>query len=229
MFITSFCGVTCAAVVLGFSSTAETITAAQVASRLREKIMSQWKVEGLEVSVVPYSQADTDRGRFKTVSVRAESATRDGITLKPMWVKGTDVVFDLSALFGPQFRVQTKSRGTTEMYLVLAEEDLNTGLKMAQNVVPDLHATLADGQITLTGTYKFVVGNKFRMSGRLEVKDGYKINFVPTAAKVNGVPLPISGVRVLLSRLNPLLDLSQVIMQPRIRSLTLENGRLIAR
>ncbi|MBM3474964.1 MAG: DUF2993 domain-containing protein [Armatimonadetes bacterium] len=205
------------------------VTASDVAKRLRDRIVSQWEVQNLEVSVVPYSQAETDRGRFQSVSVRAESATRSGLALKPMWVKGTDVIFDLPKLFGPEMSVQTKYRGATEMYVVMSQQDLNEGLRMAQKVVPDLAATLQNGQITLTGTYKFVVGNKFRMAGKLTVPDGYKISFVPTSCKVNGIPIPVSGVKILLSKLNPILDLSEVVMKPRITSITIEEGKIVVK
>jgi hypothetical protein len=212
-----------------FPLNAEAVTATDVAKRLRDRIVTDFKVENLEITVVPYSQVESDRGRFKSVSVRADSASKAGISMRPMYVKGLDVVFDLNKLFAPDVTVRTKSRGQTEMYVVLNEDDLNEGLRMAQKVVPDLTASLQNGQITLTGTYKFVVGNKFRMSGKLEVPDGYRINFVPTAVKVNGVPLPVSGVKILLSRLNPILDLSDVVMQPKVTSLTIEEGRLVAK
>jgi len=205
------------------------VTAGDVAKRLKDRILSQWQVQNLEILVVPYSQAETDRGRFQSVSVRADSATRSGLALKPMWVKGTDVIFDLQRLFGPEKSVQTKYRGATEMYVVMAEEDLNDGLRMAQKVVPDLTASLQNGQITLTGTYKFIVGNKFRMSGKLAVPDGYKISFVPTSCKVNGIPIPVSGVKILLSKLNPILDLSEVVMKPRITSITIGNGKIVVK
>lgn len=214
---------------IGLASTAQAVTADDVAARLRQKIVNQWEVENLEVSVVPYSQAYSDRGHFKSVTVRADKADIKGIVVRPVYVKGLDVVFDLRRMFGPEFSIRTLSRGHTEMYLVLYEADLNEGLRRVQKVVPDLKASLSDGQITLTGTYKFVIGNKFRMSGKLVTPDGYKINFVPTAAKVNGVPIPVSGVKILVSKLNPILDLSEVIMQPRITSLTIEQGRLVAR
>jgi len=205
------------------------VTATDVAKRLRDKIVSQWQVQNLQVSVTPYSQTETDRGRFKSVSVRADSATRSGLALKPMWVKGSDVIFDLHKLFGAEVSVQTPYRGGTEMYVEMNEQDLNEGLRMAQKVVPDLNASLQNGLITLTGTYKFVVGNKFKMAGKLSVPDGYKINFVPTSCKVNGIPIPVSGVKLLLSKLNPILDLSEVIMKPRINSITIADGKIVVK
>jgi len=214
---------------LVFSLSAGAMTATDVAERLRDRIVVDWKVKNLEVTVAPYSQAETERGRFKSITVRADSAEKGGIAMRPMYVKGTDVVLDLGMLFSPGSRVETKYRGATEMYIELSEEDMNEGLRQAQDVVPDLKATLQNGQITLTGTYKLLVGNKFKMSGRLEVPDGYKINFVPTAAKVNGIPVPVSAVKTLLSRLNPILDLATVGMKPRISSLTIEDGKLTAK
>ena len=215
---------------LGVPASADAVSAAQVAKRLRDKLLSQWECENLQVSVVPYAdQSLTNQGRFKTIAVRADSAVRKGIAMRPMYVKGTDVTLDLGKLFGEQFSVETKSRGRTEMHIELAEEDLTEGLRQAQDAVPDISASLRGGLITLTGTYKLLVGNKFKMAGKLECEGGYKVNFIPTTAKVNGVPIPISGLKVLLSKLNPILDLSTVIMKPKITSMEVKDGKLVAK
>lgn len=212
----------------GLSSLAGAVTTADVENRIRNEISKVWKVQNLEVGVAAYSQAHSDRGLFKSVMVRADTADIAGIVVRPVYVKALDVTFDVPLMLAKDPVIRTRSRGQTDVYLVLYEQDLNEGLRRAQSVVPDLSATLAGGQITLTGTYKFVWGNRFRMSGRLAVPDGYKINFVPTAAKVNGIPIPVSGVKLLLSKLNPILDLSTVIMQPRVNAITIEEGRLVA-
>lgn len=205
-------------------------TAAQVAKRLREKLLSQWECDNLQISVVPYADQNvTSRGRFKTISVRADRAVRKGIAMRPMYVKGADVTLDLEKLFGEEFSVETKSRGRTEMHIELAEEDLTEGLRQAQDAVPDIAASLRGGLVTLTGTYKLLVGNKFKMAGKLQCEGGYKINFIPTAAKVNGIPIPISGLKVLLAKLNPILDLSTVIMRPKITTMEVKDGKLVAK
>ena len=211
-------------------ASAEDIGAGQVAKRLRDKFLSQWQCENLQVSVVPYAdQSLTNQGRFCTISVRADAAVRKGIAMRPMYVKGSDVTLDLGKLFAEECSVETKSRGRTEMHIELSEDDLTEGLRQAQSAVPDITASLQNGLITLTGTYKLLIGNKFRMAGRLECEGGYKINFIPTAAKVNGVPIPVSGLKVLLAKLNPILDLSTVIMKPKITSLEVKDGKLIAK
>jgi len=217
-----------AALLCAVSTSAYAATAADVEQRLRNEIATTWKVQNLEVSVVPYTQAHSNQGLFKSVMVRADVADIAGIVVRPVYVKALDVTFDMGLMMAKSPVIRTRSRGQTDLHLELYEKDLNEGLRRAQSVVPDLTASLANGQITLTGTYKFIWGNKFRMSGRLAVPDGYKISFVPTAAKVNGIPIPVSGVKILLSRLNPLLDLSSVIMKPKVNSLTIEDGKLVA-
>jgi hypothetical protein len=209
-------------------SLAQAATAADVEQRIRNEIATSWKVQDLQVNVTPYTQAHSDQGLFKSVMVRAEVADISGIVVRPVYVKATDVTFDMGLMMRANPVIRTRSRGDTEVHLELYQDDLNEGLRRAQSVVPDLTATLSSGQITLTGTYKFIWGNKFRMSGRLAAPDGYKINFIPTAAKVNGIPIPVSGVKLLLSKLNPLLDLSNVIMKPKVNTLTIEDGKLIA-
>ncbi len=220
---------TCLALaVLLLPAVAEAVTAAQVAQRLKEKIMRRWEVEKLEVAVVPYaSQTMTDQGRFKSISVRADAATQKGITIRPMFVKGSDVAIDLPPLFGPDYKLQTRQVGKTWLHVEMSENDVNEGLNRAQNVVPDLKAELRDGQIVLTGTYRLIVGNKFRMAGKLECKDGYRINFVPTAVKVNGIPVPVAALKPVLGKINPLLDTSEVVLSPRISSIEIADGKMV--
>ncbi len=207
---------------------AEAVTAEQVAERLRGKITRRWEVKNLDVKVVPYdSQQLTDQGRFKAISVRADAATQKGITIRPMFVKGTDVAIDLPPLFGPDYKLRTRHVGKTEMHVEMAEDDVNEGLSRAQDVVPDLKAELENGQIVLTGTYRFIIGNKFRMAGKLECKDGYRINFVPTAVKVNRMPVPVSVLKPVLGKINPLLDTSEVVLSPRISSIVIKDGKMI--
>jgi len=207
---------------------AEAVTAADVARKLREEILATFECEDLEVSVVAYpDQRLTDQGRFKSVTVRAGSASRAGIVMRPLYTKGTDVVFDMAKMMGNPSSIDTKSRGATVVHVEITEDDLTKGLRMAQDVIPDLAATLNGGQITLTGTYRLLVGNKFKMAGKLVTKDGYKIDFVPTAVKVNGVPIPVSGIKVVLAKINPLLDMSTVVMKPKMTTMTVENGKLV--
>ena len=89
-----------------------------------------------------------------------------------------------------------------------------------------MKASCKGGLLTLTGTYKLLVGNKFKMSGKLQIKNGQQINYVPTAVKINGVPFPVSGVRMILAKINPLLDLSTVVMKPKVNVITVESGKL---
>ncbi len=210
------------------ATAAEAVTADQVAQRLKEKIMRRWEVENLKVNVTPYeSQALTDQGRFKAISVRADAATQKGITVRPMFVKGTDVAIDLPPLFGPDYKLQTRHVDKTWLHVEMSEKDVNEGLNRAQDVVRDLKAELRDGQIILTGTYRLIVGNKFRMAGKLECKDGYRINFVPTAVKVNGIPVPVMALKPVLGKINPLLDTSEVVLSPRISSIEIADGKMI--
>jgi hypothetical protein len=39
----------------------------------------------------------------------------------------------------------------------------------------------------------------------------------------------VSGVKILLSKLNPLLDLSEVVMEPRITSITIAQGKIVVK
>ena len=171
-----YMGVLWALSLLAVSISSDAATAADVARALRVKITDTFKCENLQVSVVPYADQNlTNQGRFSSITVRADSASRSGIAMKPLYIKALDVVVDMPKLFADDPKVETKSRGKTQLHIEITEDDLTEGLRKAQDVIPDLAASLGGGQVTLTGTYRLLVGNKFRMAGKLQVVDGTKI------------------------------------------------------
>ncbi len=204
-------------------------TAAQIEDRLRQKIVSRFGCQGLEVHVFPYSAQATCAGHFRAITIRADAASRWGLTLRPVYVKATDVTLDLAKLFAPACEVETKCVGSSEVHIELSEGELNKALGLKQGKVRDVHATLQSGQVTFTGTFQFLTGNRFRLVGKLQCTDGERINFVPTDAKINGVPVSVGALQPLLAKLNPLLDMGEMALAPRVKSITVGDGRVVVR
>jgi hypothetical protein len=122
--------------------------------------------------------------------------------------------------------VVVKKRRTDTIRCRVGEADLNKALTLRPNTIQNLRLKLGDGVLTFTGTFKFGLGADLMLQGRMVTPDGYKLNFVPTRASVNGVPLPAGPLRTVLSRVNPLLDLRKAPMQPRIDRIIVESGYL---
>ena len=59
------------------------------------------------------------------------------------------------------------------------------------------------------------------------MEDHRKINFVPTAVSVNGIPLPAGPLRSMLSKLNPLIDFANIPLQPRVDEIKVEKDYIL--
>ena len=209
------------------SSLAWALTADQVAARIRNKITSKWKTQGLQVQVVPF--ADTTQaphGRFKSISVSANGVWVSDVKMSPVRIKASDVTLDLNALVR-QNQVVTTRRKIGSFIAKVSEADLNKALSHKDTPIQDLHVALSRGTLVFTGRYKLGFGVNLRLEGKLESPDHYKINFVPTKASVSGVPLPAGPLKVVLSKMNPLVDLRKLPLNPRISKLIVEPSGLV--
>ncbi|MEN6642437.1 MAG: DUF2993 domain-containing protein [Armatimonadia bacterium] len=202
------------------------LTPAQVAGRIRNKINSKWKTTSLVVNVVPLADpTETAKGHFKSICVSAAAVYIHDIKMAPVKMSATDVTLDLNQLVR-QNAVVTKKRKTGHFFAKASENDLNKALKRKKNSIQNLHMTLGNGTLTFTGTYKFGIGANLKLTGRLECPDHYRVNFVPTKASVNGVPLPAGPLKGVLSKMNPLLDFRKLPLSPRIEKVLVQPGML---
>jgi hypothetical protein len=215
-----------AGVLTVFASLAWAITSDQVTARIRNKINQKWRTSNLKVTVNPFSQTDTSKGRFSAIYVAADSVCIDDVKLTGVRISATDVTLDLNQLTRANQVVTTK-RKTGHFVARVSQGDLNKALSHKKNTIQNLKVVLANGTLTFTGTYKFGIGANLRLEGRLETPDHYKVNFVPTKASVNGIPLPAGPLRVVLQRINPLLDFRTVPLNPRVEKIIVSGGSLV--
>jgi len=192
------------------------ITSNDVCARIRKIILSRWTTSGLYVNVEPYqSDALTQKGSFKTITAKATSATFKGVTMKPFYLKGYDVTLDLQALTKNN-RVKTLKIAKTDFNGKITQSSINKLIRYKKTPVEDLQVTFGDGVIVLTGKYKLVMGHQLRLEGKLEIEDHCKINFIPTRASVNAVPLPAGPLKTVLSKINPLVDSRELPLKPKL-------------
>lgn len=214
------------AVVLVSSVAWAALTPAQVATRIKNKINSKWQTSGLTIKVVPLSDpAQTAAGHFRSITVSAATVHVHDIKMTGVKMAATDVTLDLDKLVREN-EVVTKKRKTGSFAARVSESDLNKALKRKKNTIQDLHVALGNGTLTFTGKYKFGIGANLKLTGRLECPDHYRVNFIPTKASVNGVPLPAGPLKGVLSKMNPLLDLRKLPLSPRINKVLVAPGTL---
>lgn len=204
---------------------------AQIAAAVRHaiynKMTSRWKCTKLRVVVQNYSDpSKASQGWFRYIEVSADAIERRGVRLSPATVKAWDVHLDLRALLRDG-KVVCYYRSKTHYYCKLSEADLNRALRLKKNMpIKNVHAYLRDGRIIFTGIYRLAIGHKIRLEGKLVPKNKYEVHFVPTRASVNGIPIPAGPLRLLLRKLNPLLDLRDVPLRPEVKSVVIKRGYL---
>jgi hypothetical protein len=201
------------------------LSAKDVESKLRAKFNSKWTAKNLSLKVVPYpSQARTDKGQFSEISLKADSAEnkRQHIRIVDILVNVRDVDLDLGALWKNN-EVVVQSRKLGSCHVKLLEEDVNRLLALKHTPIENLRADFGPGAITFTGKYRFNV----RLAGTLSIRNAQEIWFEPTQASIGVVGIPAGIVKQFLSKLNPLVDMADVPLQPRLRSIQVTDRSIV--
>ncbi len=196
---------------------------ADVQQRLHKKLGKRWTCKKLVVKVTPYeSQAETDRGHFRSILIKTDAATRKGLTIAPLMLKSYDVVLDLNALYKDN-EIVTKSRRTTHIEAKMTEQDLNKLWLTKDMPIKQLHVDLGDGDVTCTGVYKLGWGNRLKLIGEFEVKKETELHFKAKGGWINGVPLPLGLLNQVLKLMNPLLTFQDLPFAPRIKQFIIKD------
>ncbi|MBU0611040.1 MAG: DUF2993 domain-containing protein [Armatimonadetes bacterium] len=212
---------------LAMTSAWAAMTPAQVASRMRSRMMHLWTISNLRIAVSAYpGNANLDKGAFKQIKVTADSITVSGVKMTQVLLQAQDVVLDIPTL-QTKNDVKVIRRGADKIYARVSEADLNRALTHKKCSIENMRVKLGQGKLVFTGKYRFGLSTSLMLQGRLEVPDGYHINFVPTKASVGGLPLPATPLRTVLNRMNPLLDLKSITLSPRIDRLIVQPGYMI--
>ncbi len=204
-----------------------TVTVEGVRNRISQKIRLKFKVENLVIKVVPFeSDSWTQQGRFQSIVVAADKIHRKGIAIRNIHIKAFDVVLDIKELYGDG-DIKTKSRQKTVFSGRAYKDDLNKMLALKKSPIENLRVDFENNKLVFTGKFRFAFGHNLRMVGELRVEDHRKINFVPTAVSVNGIPLPAGPLRSMLSKLNPLIDFANIPLQPKVDEIKVEKDYIL--
>ena len=209
---------------LALAAGAFALSASEIEQRLRAKIDEDWYTKNLRITVIPYdSQARTDRGQFAKVFLAADAAQHKtkGIRVVELSIAATDVDFDVAALV-QNHRVVIQSRKLGSCHVKLLEDDVNKLLALKKTPIQNLRADFGDGTITFSGKYKFNI----KLTGTLEVRNDYEIWFKPTQASIGVLGVPVGIVNQFLAKMNPIIDMREVPLQPRVKVINIRPGSI---
>ncbi len=219
-----------AALMLAGPGTAEVpnpVTPEAVAQQIETKMRQRFEVENLKVEVMPFDDDYyTQQGRFQWIVVSADKAMRDGVAIRDFFTKVFDVTVDLEPLFAEIIVINKLSSGRHIITARIYEVDMNVMLGLEgdwtrNSGIRDMQVDCQEGILKFTGKYKWIVVSAIELIGTLKVVDRSRVDFEPTAAKINGIPLPAGPLKSLLRKLNPVLDFQEVPLQPTIESVTI--------
>ena len=205
------------------------VTVEGVRNRISQRIRSKFKVENLVIKVVPFESGSwTQQGRFETIVVSADKIERKTIAIRKIYIKAFDVVLDIEELY-KDGDIRTKSRKRTVFSGRVYKDDLNKMLALKQSSIENLRVDFEGNKLVFTGRYRLAFGHNLRMVGELKVKDHRKIDFVPTAVSINGLPLPAGPLRTVVNKLNPLIDFAKIPLQPKVDEIKMEKDYILIR
>ena len=203
------------------------VTTEGVRNRISQKIHGKYHVENLQIKVVPFaSDYWTQQGRFQAIVVSADRVTRKGIDIRKVYIKAFDVTLDIAELY-KEGDVETTSRRNTTLSVRVYKGDLNKLLAKKKSTIQNLHVEFQDHKLVVTGKYQLLFGYNLRMVGKLQVKNRRQVDFVPTAASVNNIPLPTGPLRQVLSKLNPLVDFHELPLRPSIDKVEIKDDYIL--
>ena len=204
-----------------------TVTVEGVRNRISDKIRSKFKLQNLVIKVIPFvSDSLTQQGRFQSIVISADKIERKGIALRQIYIKAFDVTLDIVQLY-EEGDVETKSCKRTSFSGRVYKADLNKLLALKKTPIENLKVSFENKKLVFTGKYKLAFGHNLRMVGDLRIEKRRKINFIPTAVSVNGIPLPAGPLRSMTKKLNPLIDFDKIPLKPRVDQIKIENDYVL--
>ena len=203
------------------------VTPEKVRDKIVKIIKEKWTCKNLDVKVVPFANDGmTQAGRFQAIVFQADAISHKHITVAPIYIKAFDITIDIYELFYKS-HIYSAKRKNGAIEAKISEADLNKLLQMKDMAIKNPRVDFGDNALTFTGKYAAVFGHDLLMEAKLQIVDHRKINLVPTKVKINGVPLPAGPVRSLLSKVNPLLDMSEMPLHPELDSITITPTHII--
>jgi hypothetical protein len=209
------------------------VTADAMATQIQTRILQCFTCTNLEVQVVPFDDPSyTQQGRVQWITISADLLSQGPFNIQKVFVKSFDVTLDLNKLFAPHIVVTHTACARSIVTACITEEDLNEivgpNSSLAKNSgIEDLKMTILPGAIKITGKYHPLFDADLELIGTLSVSDHRNVNFEPTSATFNGIPLPAGLLKVLLRKMNPVVDFHDVPLEPSIDQVVVDDHRVL--
>jgi hypothetical protein len=211
------------------------VTAEAVAKQIDTQLRGCLDFDGLKVTVVPCDdKACAGQGHFQTIEVTCDAARVQQFAFRDFHVKASDVTLDLDKLFADKPAVKRlPGGGQTTICGKVLEADMNALLKdnhsawIRNSGLKNMTVKFTEGAITFAGDAKQLLGAHVEVTGGIKVHDASLMDFVPTGAKVNEIPVPIVLVKDLLSKFNPLYNFADLPLSPTIETVTISTGYIL--
>ncbi|HEY3397291.1 MAG TPA: DUF2993 domain-containing protein [Armatimonadota bacterium] len=211
------------------------VTVQAVAQQIETKMRSSFELTNPRIEVVPFDDDSyTQQGRFQWIALSADLVKQENVSSRDFFFKVYDVTLNLDHLFAERILVDKLSSGRSVISARIDETDMNAAIAHGSNwtrnsSIDDMRIEFLDGAVRFTGKYKAFFGSDLEMLGTLSVTDDQAVNFNPTAAKINSIPLPAGPLKGLLKKLNPIFNFNKVPLQPTIETVTVRPGYILLR
>lgn len=163
----------------------------------------------LTIELEHISAEDTALGRFKRVLVRTSGGSVEKLLLHRADVEFSRVQVNTKKLFEEK-KIEPVQIDDIVMDVVITEADLNSFVQAkAKSIKVDRpRIALKRDKMELSGSTKYgILRADFAASGKLYVKNKDEIWFSSNHIEVNRMTMPRSFVRMLMKKINPVLNL----------------------
>lgn len=185
--------------------------------------------EGITIEITATNLSHSLGGRFSRIIITVNNAVIEGMCVREAFFDFNEPAIDLAMLWNEE-KLRLHSSGEIGMNLVVYEDDINIFLKekAAKLKVNKPEISLRPGTIFLKGSARWwIIQSSFWAKGTFFIQDGKKIFFNPKKLEISKVKMPSMVIKKLVQRINPVLDLSKLPFDVILKTIKLENSKMI--
>lgn len=201
---------------------------ANLGGKLRWRFTNPQDPKGAEVKIIPYEDPkNSAKGRFKTIILRSTPAAIKKMPVESIDMRADDVTIDVTRLFKND-EIATVKCAKTRLEAVVSEDNLNTLFARGKST-KDMHlkASFVDGKVRITGQWKlFMFKGPIETVGKLALTKDNNLNFDMESLKMNNAEAPDSVKKQFMSRINPVVEFSDLPFQPKVSTITFRGHKV---
>lgn len=141
----------------------------------------------------------------------------NGLRVAKVAVKMPTPVVQISPVFVPEGTI-------VDLDATVEAADIQSYLNTKQpSGMTNFSVKAEDGLLTVTAIAKIILPVQVGGQGRLDFSNG-RLNFIPLRAEVGGVKMPDGMMREQLNKVNPIIDITGVPIDAKVKSIEVSNG-----